>query len=83
MHGDDFETKLASLTTRIRYCMDDMGRYSDATSREGRRKYHKASQKMNALQDELDALLENQYEEELRATSEDHCVNFDYMHEEE
>lgn len=64
MTEHEFETKLASLTTLIRCCMDDMGRYSDATSRQGRSKYNKANQTMNALQNELDALLRNHYGEE-------------------
>ena len=60
----EFEIELAVLTTSIRHCMDEMGRFSDATTRSGRQRYYEAEHEMKCWQEELDKLLKEYHGEE-------------------
>ena len=59
-----FEIKLAVLSTSIRRCMDEMGRFKDATTRSGMRRYYEAQNEMDEWQKELATLLSDYYGEE-------------------
>lgn len=52
------EEKIATLCTIIRYKMDDMGRFSDATSPRGRALYKRAAEELKFHQEQLILILQ-------------------------
>ena len=64
MTEDQFEIDLAILTTNIRHCMDEMGRFSDAASKAGKQRYNEAEHEMKCWQEELDKLLKEYHGDE-------------------
>ena len=52
------EEKIAALCTLIRYRMDDIGRFSDATSPRGRALYKRAAKELRLYQEQLILILQ-------------------------
>ena len=60
----EFQIEHAVISQSIQHCMDEMGRFSDATTRSGRQRYYDAQKELREWEHELRQLMARYYGEE-------------------